>query len=131
VTGEAAIKQPSIDELHDLSGAVRATFNIFNAWSVTAKQAQALLGLPARTYYDWLKRAPRKPDQDKIERISYILGIWKDLQILFPDAEFARRWPTSPNDAPLFHGQAPIQVMASGRVADLYRVRALLDGWRG
>ncbi|HET7370348.1 MAG TPA: MbcA/ParS/Xre antitoxin family protein [Gammaproteobacteria bacterium] len=128
---DVAIQQASPDELPDVSGAVRTVFNVLDAWGASAKQAQALLGLPARTYYDWLKRAPRKPDQDKVERISYILGIWKDLQILFPDREFARRWPTCPNDAPLFHGQAPIQVMASGRVADLYRVRALLDGWRG
>lgn len=128
---EAIAKQTPVGGIDDLSGAVRTAFNILDAWQLTSKQARTLLGLPARTYYDWLKRAPRKPDRDKVERISYILGIWKDLQILFPNREFARRWPISPNDAPLFHGQAPIEIMLSGRVADLYRVRALLDGWRG
>jgi uncharacterized protein (DUF2384 family) len=128
---EQVARQVTFGEPDDVSGAVRTVFRVLDAWAVSAKQAQILLGLPARTYYDWRKQAPRKPDQDKVERLSYILGIWKDLQILFPDGEFARRWPTSPNDAPLFHGQAPIEVMTSGRVADLYRVRALLDGWRG
>lgn len=115
----------------DLSGAVRTAFNILDAWEASPAQAEAILGLARRTYYAWRRHAPAHLDRDKLERISYVLGIWKALLILFPDNEAYKRWPQLPNNAPLFAGHRPIEIMSQGRVSDLYRVRAWLDGWRG
>jgi uncharacterized protein (DUF2384 family) len=129
-----AIARPEVDKPirpADLSGAVRTAFNILDKWQVSAAQAQAILGLPKRTYFAWRKRAPKNPDRDKLERVSYVLGIWKNLQMIFPDPDAYCTWPKRPNEAPLFRGRAPIELMASGRVADLYRVHALVYGWRG
>lgn len=113
----------------DVSGAVRSVFSILDAWQVTPEQAQRMLGIKRRTYFEWRKSAPPQPDVDKLERISYILGVYKALGILFPIHR--DEWIHMPNEAPLFNGAAPLDVMASGQVADLYRVRAWLDGWRG
>lgn len=113
----------------DMSGAVRTAFNILDAWKVPPKQAQTILGLKPRTYYEWRKKAPAQPDVDKLERISYLLGIYKALGILFPQSR--DEWVHMKNLAPMFSERTPLEVMASGLVADLYRVREWLDGWRG
>ena len=63
--------------------------------------------------------------------MSYVLGIYKALQILLPDAEAADAWVRKPNAAPLFGGKPALHRMLSGNVADLYVVRQYLDAWRG
>ncbi|AKS42987.1 hypothetical protein WM2015_2629 [Wenzhouxiangella marina] len=90
-----------------------------------------MLGIAERSWYQWRRQAPRRVSGDTLERVSYILGIWKALRQLFPSHEAYKRWPHLENSAPPFGGQAPIKRMASGRVGDLYVVRNWLDGWRG
>jgi hypothetical protein len=69
--------------------------------------------------------------RDLAERLSYILGIYKALQILLPDARSADSWVNRPNSALLFAGRAPLERILGGNVADLYEVRRWLDGQRG
>ncbi|MXW47997.1 MAG: DUF2384 domain-containing protein, partial [Gammaproteobacteria bacterium] len=69
--------------------------------------------------------------RDTLERISYILGIYKYLQILLPDQKLADEWVKRPNSAPLFDGRSALDLMMSGRVADLFIVRQYLDAERG
>ena len=64
-------------------------------------------------------------------RLSYLLGIYKSLQILLPDARAADEWIRKPNDAPLFGGRSALERMMTGQVADLYVVRQYLDAERG
>ena len=66
-----------------------------------------------------------------LERLSYIFGIYKDLQILLPKPESADTWLHRPNDAPPFGGRPALNRMLSGNVADLYVVRQYLDAQRG
>ena len=68
---------------------------------------------------------------DTAERLSYLLGIYRALQILLPRPEAADGWIRRPNNAPPFNGQTALDRMLSGRVADLYVVRHYLDGQRG
>lgn len=68
---------------------------------------------------------------DTLERISYVLGIFKALRILLPRAEARAAWLRNPNSDPEFGGASPIAVMTEGKVANLYRVRRYLDGQRG
>jgi hypothetical protein len=86
---------------------------------------------PESTFYKWKRQQDGTLARDTIERISYLLGIWKNLQILFPDAAQADAWLHKPNKAPLFGGQSALQRMLSGNVADLYVVRQYLDAQRG
>lgn len=117
----------------DLTAAgLRTFFNIVREWRLKDVEAQRLLAVPATTYKRW-KRAPERAtlDQDKLERLSYILGIYKALEILLPNAERATGWIRRPNSAPPFAGAAPLQRMLSGQVADLFVVRNWLDAQRG
>ena len=66
-----------------------------------------------------------------MERISYILGIYKALEILLPDEKAADEWVRRPNTAALFGGQSALDRMLSGQVADLFVVRQYLGRTRG
>ena len=66
-----------------------------------------------------------------LERISYVLGIYKALQILIPDEARADAWIATPNTAPLFGGHSALERMLGGNVGDLYAVRQYLDAQRG
>jgi hypothetical protein len=112
--------------------ALRTFFRIADAWRLSGDEARILLGSPPRsTFYAWKKAGQGQLDRDTLERVSYILGIYKALQILLPDPAAADAWVRKPNSAPLFAGQPALQRMLSGNVADLYVVRQYLDGWRG
>jgi hypothetical protein len=91
-----------------------------------------LLGIDSRsTFFKWRREpSPRLP-RDTLERLSYLLGIYKSLQILLPDPKAADEWVRKPNDAPLFGGKSALERMLSGQVADLYVVREYLDAERG
>jgi hypothetical protein len=115
----------------DISAAVRTTLNVLALWDLDQAQQCAMLGISVRSWFGWKKAQPRTVSGSTLERISYILGIWKALRQLFPDHEGYRRWPHLPNNAPMFAGQPPIRRMSAGHVADLYAVREWLDGWRG
>lgn len=113
--------------------ALRTFFNIAGAWSLGTEQAMTLLGLTSRsTFFKW-KSDPESArlSRDVLERLSYIFGIYKDLQILLPKPESADAWVHRPNAAVLFQGKSALDRMLSGNVADLYVVRQHLDGQRG
>ena len=116
-----------------LSGpALRTFFRIADAWGLSTDEARRLLGDPPRsTFFLWKKPGARELPRDTLERISYVLGIWKALQILLPDEAAADAWIRKPNAAPLFGGKPALERMLSGNVADLYVVRQFLDAQRG
>jgi hypothetical protein len=117
----------------DLSGpALRAFFRIAAAWKLGARQERVLLGNPPEsTFFKWKKEQQGNLPRDVLERISYVLGIYKSLQVLFPDPARADEWISRPNSAPLFQGQSALQRMLSGNVGDLFVVRQYLDAQRG
>ena len=115
--------------------ALRTFFNIAGAWDLNEKQAMTLLGFDERTrstYFKW-KRDPESArlTKEKMERLSYIFGIYKALQILLPKPESADSWIHRPNQAGPFGGRPALDRMLSGNVADLYVVRQYLDAQRG
>jgi hypothetical protein len=112
--------------------ALRTFFRIASAWELTQAEARALLGDPPEsTYYKWKSGKVGSVPSDLLERISYVLGIYKALQILLPDPAAADAWVRRPNAAPLFNGRSALELMLSGRVADLFLVRQYLDWERG
>lgn len=110
-----------------------AIFNIFSDWDLKGAQQMVLLGLSnEKTLYNW-KNQPEKAKltRDLLERTSYILGIYKSLQILLPDRTLADQWLSTPNDNPLFNGTTPLDRLLAGQVVDLATVRNFLDAERG
>ena len=114
-----------------LSGpALRTFFNIAEAWRLSEVEQMQLLGLDSRsTLQNWKRGAVSSVPKDALERISYVLGIYKGLQILLPGS--ADDWVRKPNLAPSFGGRSALERMTSGNVADLYVVRRYVDGQRG
>ena len=124
---------PPANDLESLAGpALRTFFRIAEAWGLTAEETRTLLGDPPRsTFFAWKKAGAGPLGRDTLERISYVLGIYKALQILLPEPAAADAWVRKPNDAPLFAGKPALERMLSGNVSDLYVVRQYLDAWRG
>lgn len=115
------------------SAGLRAFFNIAQSWQLKNEHEMILLGQPSRSLYFKWKKDPQSASlsKDTLERISYILGIYKALQILLPDPKAADAWISKPNAALLFGGQSALDRMLSGNVGDLYVVRQYLDAARG
>jgi hypothetical protein len=111
---------------------LRAFANIAAAWGLSVAEQLQLLGIASRsTFFKWRReREPRLP-RDTLERLSYLLGIYKSLQILLPDPTAADEWIRRPNTAAPFGGRSALDRMLSGQVADLYVVREYLDAQRG
>lgn len=129
-----AVKTQAKPNSRDMAAAgLRAFFNIARDWGLNTEAQMVLLGTPGRsTFFKW-KAAPETADlkRDTLERLSYLLGIYKALQILLPDTTAADAWVKKPNTAPLFGGQSALDRMLGGNVADLMVVRQYLDVQRG
>jgi len=111
---------------------LRAFARIAELWGLSVAEQQTLLGMSSRsTYFKWKKDPHVRLPRDTLERLSYLLGIYKALQILLPQAKAADEWIRRPNEEPLFGGRSALERMLSGNVADLYLVRQYLDSQRG
>ncbi|TAJ84539.1 MbcA/ParS/Xre antitoxin family protein [Reyranella sp.] len=112
--------------------ALRTFFRIAGLWELSVEEQMTLLGLTTRsTFFNWQKKPEVSLPRDTLERISYVLGIYKALQILLPSDQAADGWIRRPNANPLFGGRSALDRMLSGQVADLYTVRQYLDAQRG
>jgi len=115
---------------------LRSFASIAERWGLSETQRLSVLGFPGRsTYHQWLAKA-RSGEKvllsvDTLLRISAVLGIHKDLRILFGREEDERSWLTKPHNAPLFGGQPPLALVVSGTQDALMWVRRYLDAWRG
>jgi len=126
------VEAPDVSAERMARAGLRAFFRIAALWNLSVEEQMRLLGSPARsTYFKWKKEGADALPHDVLERISYILGIYKALQILLPNEEAADAWVRQPNDARPFGGRSALDRMLSGNVADLYEVRRYLDAERG
>ena len=98
---------------------------------MTSDQERILLGVPLSTFYRWKQNRDGTLAVDTLERISYILGIYKALRILLPNENAAHEWIHKPNTASLFNGKSALEKLMMGRVIDLADVRRYLDAERG
>jgi hypothetical protein len=123
---------PAIDRKRLSGPALRTFFRIAELWGLSVDDQMTLLGVTARsTFFKWKKDADAILPKDTLERISYVLGIYKALQILLPDERAADTWVKRANTAPLFGGRSALDRMLCGQVADLFVVRQYLDAQRG
>lgn len=114
----------------DHVAAKRAFFRIMDAWDVSDAEARVLLGSPSRSsFYNYKRSQGGALSTDALERVSYVLGIYKALQLLFPNREQADAWMRKPNAA--FGGRSALAHALGGKVVDLAAVRTYLDAVRG
>jgi len=121
-----------LEERRRLSpAALRAFFNIVERWEIRDEDARQLLGgISSGAYYELKKKPNRVQDQDRLVRISYLIGIFKALNILY-SAKLADKWVQLANTNAIFGGRSPLLYMMQGGTLAMERVRSLLDARRG
>ncbi len=128
-----ALNQTQHDPKKIANAALQAFFNLSNRWKLSAAEERTLLGSPPEsTFYKWkAKKTANRLSRDALERISYLLGIYKDLNILLANPRTANEWIRKPNAAPLLNGQSALERMLAGSLVDLADVRRYLEAQRG
>lgn len=111
--------------------AVRGFFRIIARWGVRDEDARVLLGgMSNGPYYEMKKSPDRVLDTDRLLRISYLIGIFKALNILY-SRKLADAWVQRPNTNRIFGGQTALAYMIKGGLPAMQTVRRLLDARRG
>jgi hypothetical protein len=111
---------------------MRSFFEMAKVWGLNVEEQRALLGWPPEsTFYKYKAGRIGSLSFDALMRISLLLGIYKDLHILYPEPDLADRWLKLPNNNPLFGGRPALATMMDSGMDGLYQVRRLLDARRG
>lgn len=111
--------------------ALKGFFKLAAAWKLRDDDARELLGgLSSSSYYEWKRNPERVLEVDRITRVSYLLGIYKSLHILYGD-KLADEWVHLPNTNIIFGGRSPLTCMLGGGLLAMQSVRKLLDARRG
>ena len=102
--------------------AVKLFFGITGEWGLTDEQRRVLAGAATRaTIASWKRKVAANSKlnlgDDTLERLSYISGIYKALQILLPTRQQWSQWINKPSAD--LGGQTALERMLGGRVADL------------
>ena len=107
---------------------LRTFFRICEKWGVSPERQVLILGCRDGTILDaWQRGDYAEVSDDVLIRISYVLGVYKALNTIFPDARNADGWVTAPNSAPLFAGRSAMELMVEEGVEGLASVRRYLD----
>jgi uncharacterized protein (DUF2384 family) len=110
------------------SAGLRAFWKIAKLWQLTDQEQITLLGISRdSTLRRWRSGQVQRVGRDTLERISYVLGIYKAIHTLLPSQERANAWMRRPNKAPFLNGSSALDRMAAGNVSDLYVVRQYLE----
>ena len=111
--------------------ALKGFFKLAAAWQLRDEDARELLGgLSSSSYYEWKKNPDRVLEVDRITRISYLIGVYKALHILYGD-KLADEWVSLANSNPIFGGRTPLSQMMAGGLLAMQTTRKLLDARRG
>jgi len=132
-TPEALVDFNSLEERKRLTGSsLIMFFNMVKIWKVRDEDARLLLGgVTNGPFYEMKKNPEGKAlDVDRMFRVSYLLGIFKAINILHGQ-ELADEWVQLSNRNPMFAGRTPLQYMIDGGLPAMQNVRRLLDGRRG
>jgi uncharacterized protein (DUF2384 family) len=124
-------QQPSVSQ--DRGALAKMVMTLLDHWKLSTEDQAALLGLVASNraaLTRYRKGEPIGTSRDQLERVGHLLGIHKNLRLLFPqNRELAYRWMTTRNKA--FENLSPVEVVKEWGFAGLLMVRAYLDRTRG
>jgi hypothetical protein len=123
----------SVDERKRLSGSsLIGFFKMMEIWKVRDEDARMLLGGISNGPFYEMKKNPKGKilDVDRMFRVSFLLGIFKAINILHGQ-ELADEWVRLPNRNAMFAGKTALQYMVDGGLPAMQNVRRLLDGRRG
>jgi hypothetical protein len=112
--------------------ALKGFFNICREWGCTQEEMMQLLGGVSRSTLSKYQKLPQiKLSRDTLERISYVMGIYKSLRVMYPTAERAnRRVRLTTTEIP-FSGTSAMDFMTRGSMKHLMQTRRYFDAKRG
>lgn len=106
---------------------------LFDHWKLSTEDQAALLGIASTnrsTLMRYRKGEPIGTSRDQFERVGHLLGIHKNLRLLFPqNRDLAYQWMSTRNRA--FDNLSPVEVVKESGFVGLLIVRTYLDRARG
>ncbi len=106
---------------------------LLDHWNLPTEDQAALLGVAASNraaLARYRKGEAIGTSRDQFERVGHLLGIHKNLRLLFPqNRDLAYRWMSTRNKA--FGNLTPVDIVKEWGFAGLLMVRAYLDRARG
>lgn len=127
--GSKAMESPSSPRRDP---ATAAFFAIAATWGLTPNEERRLLGDPSPAVLAALRRGDRDlVSDDQLRRISYVLGIYRALQLLHTDTRQADAWIRKPNTAFGSGDCSALDRMLAGTINDIAAVRQYLDAQLG
>lgn len=127
-------RQPETSDAEALRGhvALKGFFNICHEWGCSQEEMTQMLGGFSRTTLSKYQKLPHiQLSRDTLERISYIMGIYKSLRVMYPSAGRANRRVRLPTSEVPFSGSSALDFMARGSMKHLMQARRYFDAKRG
>ena len=128
-----AIADKGISASEDRGALARMIMTLLDHWKLGTEDQAALLGIAASNraaLARYRRGEPIGTSRDQYERVGHLLGIHKNLRLLFPqNRDLVYRWMSTRNRA--FDNLSPVDVIRDWGFAGLLMVRAYLDRARG
>jgi hypothetical protein len=127
-----SIKDNPVEAVSINATAFNVANNILKKWGCTVPQILSILQMSKSSYH----KAVKEPDSvrlvnDQVTRISFILNIHAACGILFDNPENRYGFMGLKNNNGYFAGRAPIDVITSGNILDIFETFKHIDGLRG
>lgn len=128
-----AVAEHDMRATDDRGALAKMVMTLMEHWQLSTEDQAALLGLASGNRAALANYRSGKPigtSRDQYERVGHLLGIHKNLRLLFPhNRDLAYRWMSTRNKA--FDNLTPVDVVKEWGFAGLLMVRAYLDRARG
>ena len=128
-----AVLEPQIAVSQDRGALAKMVMVLLDHWNLPTEDQAALLGIAASNraaLTRYRKGEPIGTSRDQYERVGHLLGIHKNLRLLFPqNRDLAYRWMSTRNKA--FDNLTPVDIVREWGFAGLLMVRAYLERSRG
>lgn len=129
----SAIAEREVNASEDRGALARMAMTLLDHWNLSTEDQAALLGIAASNRAALSNYRSGKPigtSRDQYDRVGHLLGIHKNLRLLFPhNRDLAYRWMSTRNKA--FDNLSPVEVVKEWGFAGLLMVRGYLDHARG
>tara|TARA_Y100000361_G_C11087830_1_gene304806 strand:+ start:381 stop:752 length:372 start_codon:yes stop_codon:yes gene_type:complete len=102
----------------NLTGAIDIMLN----WNADEKTIIPVLNINEALYRKYKSNSLKsvRLDIDQLTRIGIIICIQVELLTTYTDLSITHNFMGKPNDIPYFEGKAPLDVIASGDIVDIY-----------